>query len=476
MQPTPEVAAEISRCSQLVRDYFQHLQECNIKLVQENQSLAARLNQTSANSHRPPSSEPFIKPKSLRQKTGRKPGGQPGHPGKTLHRVHHADQVVTLHVDCCDHCGLDLSEVEAHGVMRRQKSDVEIRSYSTDYYAEKKICPRCQWPVTADFPAGVSHYIQYGPTISAIMVYLNQGNNVPYDRLAKVSRDVFNIPLSQGTLVNMVEECGMSLKDSMDFIKKQLLAAPVLNADETGIRVKGELRWIHSLSNQLYTYIETHTKRGNKATEDIGLLPNYCGILIHDFWKSYFAYMNCLHALCNAHLLRELTGIVENFHWKWAADMKALLTEIHDHVKAEGGFLTGETLADYRKRYDLILTEGQLENPVNSSAQPPPPIKRGRVKKTKAQNLWERMFQYKDDILRFTTDADIPFDNNQAERDIRMSKLFQKVSGGFRSENGNIYFGRIRSYISSAQKQGHSMYDALLMAANKAPLFTSQTQ
>lgn len=474
MQPTPEVAAEISRCSQPVRDYFQHLQEHNKKLTEENQALTTRVNQTSANSHRPPSSEAFIKPKSLREKTGRKPGGQPGHPGRTLHRAHHADQIVTLHACCCDHCGLDLSEVEAHGVIRRQVKDVEIKPRSTDYYAEKKICPRCQWPVTADFPAGVSHYIQYGPVISAIMVCLNQGNNIPFDRLATVCKDIFGIPLSAGTLVNMVEECGMSLKDAMDFIKKQLLAAPVLNADETGIRVKGELRWLHSLSNQLFTYVETHAKRGNKATDAIGLLPNYPGILLHDFWKSYFAYINCLHALCNAHILRELTGISDNFHWKWAEDMKTLLVEIHNHVKAEGGFLTGETLTNYRERYDQILAQGQLEDPIKPCTQLP--VKRGRVKKTKAQNLLERMFQYKDDILRFTTDVDIPFDNNQAERDIRMSKLFQKVSGGFRSENGNIYFGRIRSYISSAQKQGYSVYDALLKAANKAPLFTPRTQ
>ena len=474
MRPTLEVAMEISECSKPVRDYVLTLQECCEKLTGEVRTLTTRLNQTSLNSHRPPSSEPFIKPKSLREKSGRKPGGQYGHLGKTLHRIRYADQVVELHAVYCVHCGMDISGAKAHGVVKRQVRDVKIQSDTIDYLAEKKTCPYCKQTATAPFPQGVSHYLQYGPAISAIMVFLNQGNNVPFDRLSRVCRDVFGIPLSAGTLVNMVEECGISLKDSMKFIKNQLLSAPVLHADETGIRVKGELRWLHSLSNHLYTYVETHAKRGNKATEDIGLLPNYWGILVHDFWKSYFAYINCLHALCNAHILRELTGIVDNFHWKWAGDMKTLLVEINDHVKAEGGFLTGETLTDYREHYDQILAQGQQENPIKPGTQLL--TKRGRVPKTKAQNLWERMFQYKEDILRFTTDCDIPFNNNQAERDIRMSKLFQKVSGGFRSDNGNIYFGRIRSYISSAQKQGYSMFDSLLKATSGVPLFAPDPQ
>lgn len=474
MRPTLEVALEISECSKPVRDFVLTLQECCEKLTEENGTLTARLNQTSLNSHRPPSSEPFVKPKSLREKSGRKPGGQYGHLGKTLHRFRYADQVVELHADCCAHCGMDISGVKAHGVVKRQVRDIKIQSDTIDYLAEKKTCPYCKQTVTASFPSGASHYLQYGPAISAIMVCLNQGNNVPFDRLSRVCKDIFGIPLSAGTLVNMVEECGISLKDSMRFIKTQLLSAPVLHADETGVRVKGKLHWLHSVSNDQYTYIETHERRGNKATDGIGLLSKFLGTLVHDFWKSYFAYTNCQHALCNVHILRELTGIVDNFHWKWAGNMKSLLVELYNHVKAEGGFLTGKMLADYREQYDAVLAQGQLEDPFVSCGQFP--VKRGRVPKTKSQNLWDRMFQYKEDILRFTTDWEIPFENNQAERDLRMSKLYQKVSGGFRSENGNKYFGLIRSYISSAQKQGHSMFDSLLKATSGVPLFAPDPQ
>lgn len=474
MHPTFEVVVELSACSLALRNYVQGLFEHCEKLEEQVQKLAARVNQTSENSHRPPSSEPFVKPKSLRQKTGRKPGGQIGHPGETLLRERHPDRTITLEADYCPDCGFDLSTVPAHDHVKRQTQDVDIRRVSTDYFAQKKICPNCHRPVTAKFPEEVSHYIQYGPTISAIMVYLNQGNNIPFDRLAKVSRDVFNTPLSQGTLVNMVEECGMSLETSMSYIKAKLLAAPVINADETGIRVKGSLRWLHSVSNASYTYLETHPKRGNKATEQINLLPNYHGILIHDFWKSYFAYEKCQHALCNAHILRELTGIVDNFHLQWASDMKALLLELYAQVMAEGGFLVGHPLTAFKVRYDNILADGRLEDPVEISENPS--TKRGRVPKTKAQNLWERMAHYKEDILRFAADWEIPFDNNLAERDIRMAKIFGKISGGFRSEDGNIHYGRIRSYLSTANKQGYSMFDALYMAARKVPLFNPAQQ
>ena len=353
--------------------------------------------------------------------------------------------------------------------------DVVIKRIVTEHRVEEKLCPACGKLVSTSFPNEVSHYLQYGPTLKAVMLCLNQGNFVPFERLSQLSRDILGIPLSTGTLVNMVKECGETLKQSMDYIKKQLLQSDIIHSDETGVRISGKTVWLHNASNEHYTYLETHKKRGNEATDAIGILKEYQGVLVHDFWKSYFVYGQCLHALCNAHILRELTGIIDNFKQEWAQKMITLLVELNNKVKLSGGFLVGNDLDDFKNRYDEILSAARMENPI--IAQPSEiNKKRGRIAKSKPQNLIERMAEHKEDILRFATDPQIPFDNNQAERDIRMSKLHQKVSGCFRSTDGNNAFGNIRSYISTAIKQRVSMFDAILKATSGKPLFSGESQ
>ena len=472
MHPLPEILLEIRKCSKKLQIYFEEIFKENEQLRAEIEKLRARLNTNSTNSNKPPSSSPFIKPKSLRIKTGRKPGGQPGHKGSTLKISQTPDVVVEHKIDTCSHCGCDIFMEAATVQQTRQIVDVQITPVVTEHYAMSKTCPVCGKVTTAAFPRGVDHYIQYGDTFSSIIICLSKGNYIPYERLSKISKDIFGIAVSSGTLVSIIHKCGKSLKDSMQYIKDQLKQAIVVHFDETGNRVKGENEWLHSAGNEKYTYIKTHAKRGSAATDDIGIFPEFEDTAIHDFWKSYYNYTLCKHALCNAHILRELNRISENFSQTWPKQMKKLLVDIKQSVETAGGALTPPETTAYEVRYDEILSAGEKENPAKDT--PKRRGKRGRIAKSKARNLLERMKNYKKDILKFMTDPAIPFDNNLAERDIRMSKLQQKISGGFRSDEGSQAFDNIRSYISTAAKQGVSMFESIHAAVSGNPLFTDK--
>jgi transposase len=471
VKPTSEILAEISLCSKDIRNYFEALHLENEKLTTENAELLARVNQNTTNSSKPPSSSPFIKPKSLREKTGRKPGGQPGHKGSTLRLEGTPDVIIEHRVDICCHCGEDISEDPVVREQIRQKVDVRIVKETTEHRCQVKNCHNCGKDTVGEFPQGVDHYIQYGENFSAIVVCLGKGNYVPYDRLSKISEDILGVSVSSGTLVNIVHNFGRSLEGSMEYIKEQLKQADVVHFDETGTRVKGKNKWLHSAGNKRFTYMRTHAKRGSDATEEIGILPVFRGTAIHDFWKSYYKYCCCRHALCNAHILRELTGITENFNQIWSDQMKALLVEIKKRVEVAEGELNSTEIEAFEDRYFSILSLADEENPINIEKLTMK-NKRGRTARSKARNLLDRMKLYKQDILKFMVEPDIPFDNNLAERDLRMSKLQQKVSGGFRSDEGNEAFDNIRSYISTANKQGKSIFNAIREAISGNPLFT----
>jgi transposase len=471
MIPTAKVQREIMRCSLSVRQYFCDIQLENIRLSHENAELKAHLKQNCTNSNQPPSDSPFIKPKSLRVKTGRKPGGQPGHKGYTLAVKETPDEVIEHKVDICSHCGGDLSAETAQILQTRQVRDLKIIPVVIQHAVQSKLCPVCGKKTTAAFPQGVDHYIQYGETFRAVMVYLNQGNFIPYDRLADISRDIFKTPVSPGTLVNIIQECSQSLQNSMAHIKDRLKKSRVLHCDETGIRVKGKNLWLHSTGNAQFTYLETHAKRGSAATTDIGILPGFNGTLVHDFWKAYCHYSECRHGICNAHILRELVGIKDNFSQIWAERMKKLLLAIKQVVEEKEGKLNQKELDKFEKRYDEMLKLGEKANPLPFKNQASS-HKRGKQACSKARNLLERMRLYKADILRFMHDPEVPFDNNLAERDIRMSKVKLKISGGFRSDQGCADFDRNRSYIATAIKQRISVFEAIQAAISGRPLFT----
>ncbi|MFW6367314.1 MAG: IS66 family transposase [bacterium] len=428
------------------------------------QSLENQLAKNSHNSGKPPSSDGLKKPapKSLRKKGERKSGGQRGHTGHTLEMADKPDHTETHPVKQCECCGRSLADQPADGLEKRQVHDLPpLRLIVTEHRAETKACA-CGHRNKAAFPEGVNAPAQYGPAIQAAAVYLKNYQHLPYARTRELLGDFFGCPISEGTLDNIIARSHELAAGPVDQIKASIERAPVVHFDETGSRVEGKLWWTHSASTDRATYYDIHRKRGGEAFDSIGILTGFPGRAIHDFWKSYFGY-NCLHGLCNAHHLRELTFVHEQHQQDWADHMSDCLLDIKDAVdqaKQTTDHLDRRQLQHFETRYQRILDEGYAHNPL----APRPhnaKKKRGRRKKTKARNLLERLDQHRSEALAFMYDFSVPFDNNLAERDLRMVKLQQKISGSFRTEDGAKTFCRIRSYISTARKNAVGAMDAL---------------
>ncbi len=459
---TPEEHAEFRRLE--VENAT--LREQLAAALAELQELKGRLAKDSHNSSKPPSSDGLArKTRSLRQKSGKKPGGQPGHRGTTLPLVATPDQVVVHRPEACPHCQMPLDGRPAEQVERRQVRDLPaVHLVVTEHRAERVRCPHCQALTPAAFPAGVEAPAQYGPGVRALAVYLSQQQLLPFARVRAVLGEVVGCPLSVGTVVSLVQRCAAALSVPEGATKTALQAAPVLHTDETPIRVKGQWHYVHVCSTEQLTHYGLHAQRGATATEAIGVLPGFRGTSVHDGWTSYWHYRACRHALCNVHHLRELTWVAEQLQQPWAQDLKDLLLEMRDAVasaRAAGAAqLEARLHARLVARYLRLLGQGLAANP-----QPPPPPgppKRGRRKQTPARNLLDRLFCHQDAILAFLDDFAVPFDNNQAERDLRMLKVQQKISGTFRSEAGAAAFCRIRGVLSTLAKQGTPLLTALL--------------
>lgn len=426
--------------------------------------LQEQLAKNSRNSGKPPSSDGFKKPapKSLRKKGERKSGGQPGHTGHTLEMADEPDHTEVHPVKQCECCGRSLADQSADGLEKRQVHDLPpLRLIVTEHQAETKVCA-CGHRNRAAFPEGVNAPVQYGGAIQAAAVYLKHYQHLPYARTRELLGDFFGCPISEGTLDNIIARSHELAAGPVEQIKASIERAPVVHFDETGSRVDGKLWWTHSASTNLATYYDIHRKRGGEAFDDIGILPDFCGRAIHDFWKSYFGY-DCPHGLCNAHHLRELIFVHEQHQQDWADHMIDCMLEIKDAVegaKVNADRLEPEQLKCFETRYQRILDEGYAENPLPPRL-PGAKKKRGRRKKTKPRNLLERLDQHRSEALAFMYDFNVPFDNNLAERDLRMMKLQQKISGSFRTEDGAKTFCRIRSYISTARKNAVGAMDAL---------------
>jgi len=320
----------------------------------------------------------------------------------------------------------------------------------------------------AHFPEGVNEPVQYGPRIKSVMVYMSQYQLLPYNRLREFFADVFKQPLSAGTIYNANQEAYRKLEIAEEQIKQQLQTGPLLHVDETGLQVTNKLQWLHVRCNSKLTYFAIHEKRGSKAFDDINLLAHFNGTMVHDHFKSYFNYGK-QHALCNAHHLRELTFVQEHDKYQWAFKMEKLLLKIKQQIEAAA--LVGQTLSEnecqkFQKRYMNIIYNGRRECPPTKVD----PMKKGRGKQSKAFNLLERLRRFHDCVLAFMYDPSIPFDNNQAERDIRMTKVRQKISGCFRSQTGAMMFCRIRGYISTARKNSTNILFAIEMAMLNQPI------
>ncbi|MBE7529473.1 MAG: IS66 family transposase [Ardenticatenaceae bacterium] len=365
----------------------------------------------------------------------------------------------------CGHCQAPLpEEIVASKVAKRQVFELPPLRYVTiEHQAETLICPCCGEATTGEFPADVSNPVQYGSQVKRLSVYLRNEQFIPYDRERQMLADLFELPISTGSLQNFLETAAENVKPATEAIKEAVKKAEVGHADETGIYINGKRCWLHTVSTSELTYYEPHQSRGKKATDAIGILPEFTGALVHDNWATYFKYQLLLHALCNAHHLRELTAVVENDQQQWAALMiacllaaKQLVAEAYQAGETE---LSVEQLQRIHQVYDAIVAFGLEENPLPD--EHPPPAKRGRRKKTKARNLAERFDKHQEAILRFVHDFKAPFDNNLAERDIRMMKVQQKISGSFRSWEGAEQFCSLRTYISTIRKQGLNVWEAL---------------
>lgn len=429
-------------------------------------SLEDQIAKNSKNSSKPPSSDGYTKPapKSLRPKTSRKKGGQKGHLGRTLKLSSTVDDTIVHPVKACSNCRADLREHPVLEYIRRQVYDIPVlRMLVTEHQAEVKQCS-CGCLNKAAIPQEASHYVQYGPNIKTLMIYLQDYQLLPYQRSSQLVNDLFEHKISQGTLYNFRQTAFESLEEFEVDLELFLCAATLAGFDETGLRVMAQLFWLHSCSTDACVHYQVHKRRGRVAMDDIGILPEFKGIAVHDFWKSYYQY-ECKHALCNAHILRELIFIKERFEQDWAQELIDLLLKMktakQKAAQQSKSGLSASTLNKYRKAYDKIIAKGLKQNPL---ANPPPenqPKKRGRKAKSKPRNLLERLSDFADDILRFLYDFKVPFDNNFSERDLRMMKVKLKISGCFRSQNGAHYFARIRSFIVTARKQGVNAFEAI---------------
>jgi len=438
--------------------------------------LEAQLAKNSRNSSKPPSSDGYgnPRPKSRREKSDRRSGGQPGHVGSTLKPVVQPDQTVVCGAGVCE-CGCDLTGCAAVEVERRQVFELPVmKLHVTEYQAQIKACPQCGRQVKAAFPAAVSQPVQYGPRAQAAMIYLSQYQLLPYKRLQELLHDLFQMDVSQGTLDNVLKRGYEKLTGFEEQIKARIRDSGVAHFDETGMRVVKDLHWLHVASTSQFTAYHIDAQRGQPAMEAMGILPDFPGTAVHDSWTSYYAY-DCAHALCNAHHLRELIFAHEEHGQQWAARLKACLLEANEEVmaaKTRGATeLPTRRLQYFSDRYSRILREGRGELPL---APVKPAGQRGRAKQHKVKNLHDRLRHHKTEVLAFLYDFSIPFTNNQGEQDVRMMKVKQKISGCFRSFDGAGIFARIRGCLSTVKKQGHNALQAMTMLFEDHVAFTSK--
>lgn len=465
--------ATVSAQVEQLASYVQELHE----VIQQ---LRDQIKKNSRNSGKPPSSDGLRKPRtrSLRKSGERPNGGQPGHPGQTLRQVEDPDRVTVHTVQVCQGCQRSLDGVEEERRETRQVFDIPaLHLEVTEHQCVVKVCPQCGMVNRGEFPADVSQPTQYGPNVKAHAAYLTNYHHLPLDRTAQFFEDVFGQRVSEGVILGANVEGAAQVTPFNEAVKQQLIDAAVVNFDESGLRIAGKGQWLHVASTSDLTYYEVHEKRGHDGMEAIGILPEFHGTAVHDHWKSYFTYTHCAHSLCNAHHLRELEFVTEQYQQPWATKMSKLLKEIHEDVKQtqlSRDHLDAQTLSTYEDRYHAILEEGFRANP------PPPedehqPKKRGKRKQSPPKNLLDRLEQYTPEVLRFMYDFRVPFDNNQGERDIRMMKVKQKVSGTFRTKTGAEQFCRIRGYLSTVRKQGVNVLDALKRAFQGTPFLLDRS-
>jgi transposase len=450
------------------------LEEQNAHLLARVEELEARLAKDSHNSSKPPSSDGYKKPKpcNLRQKTDKHTGGQPGHPGHTLELVDNPDHIQVHAPTACTGCGASLQDAHVLRKDRRQVFELPpLKLAVTEHQALSCVCPHCNLLNVGAFPEEVAQPTQYGPQVLGLCVYLSQYQLLPLARIQELLVDLLGQSPSQGTFTAAIAACSRRLEPVETALKAALLHVPVLHSDETGVQVNKQLHWIHVAATSTLTFYAHHVKRGREAFTAIGILPHFGGTSVHDSLASYHdPTYACTHSLCNAHLLRELLGLFEAIPQTWTQRMSALLRSLK-HAK-EVAQSAGQSALDpvlllrYQTLYRRIVARGLGQNP-----SPVRTGRRGRPANGACRSLLLRLQKREDGVLRFALDFAVPFDNNQAERDLRMIKVQQKVSGCFRSTDGADHFCRIRGYISTLRKQGSGILSALRSVFMGDPIY-----
>ena len=426
--------------------------------------LERRLELNSSNSGKPPSSDGLKKPvrvSSLRQPSDKKSGGQNGHPGETLRRTETPDVIIEHYPSTCTACGAALSSAMAMDHVTRQVFDLPEPQplIVTEYRAHGCRCAGCGTQTRAAFPEGVAAPVQYGKRINAVVLYLLHYQLLPEKRLSEAMADLFGVHLVTATIARISQDCAQRLQSFADAVRDHVVAVPVKHMDETGFRIGGKTQWLHIASTIWLTFYRVSSKRGS-------LLAGVIGTVVHDHWAPYYTMKGVLHALCNAHHLRELKALVEIEKEDWARKMQRLLRRAchaTNLAHEQGVRLQPRLIALIERCYDTILAEGlafHQAQPALISADVKAK-RRGRSPRRVGHNLLLRLSTRKQDVLRFLVDPLVPFSNNLAERDGRMMKLRQKISGGFRSEHGAKGFGVIRSVLSTARKQGWDILQTL---------------
>jgi transposase len=426
--------------------------------------LERRLGLNSSNSGKPPSSDGLKKPprtSSLRKPSGKAGGGQKGHPGETLEQVATPDKVIDHYPEACADCKVRLTKAMASYYAARQVFDLPEPQpiCVTEHRAYVCACPQCGATTRAAFPEGVAAPVQYGPRLSATVVYLQHGHFLPEDRLAEVMRDLFNVNLVPATIARMSRSCAHRLESFVEVVRTAVCNAKIKHQDETGFRLAGKMHWLHIASTILLSFYWVCAKRGS-------LLADVIGITVHDHWKPYYTMQNVQHALCNAHHLRELEALVEHDQEDWARKMQILLRRachVTNLARERGIAIKPRLIARIERRYDAIVAEGFAYHealPALRRAQ-----RRGHKPHRVGHNLLMRLRERRGDVLRFLNDLEVPFTNNEAERDARMMKLRQKISGGFRAESSADDFAIIRSAINTARKQGWNVLQTFMQNA-----------
>jgi transposase len=427
------------------------LRQENALLKVENSELKAQLNNNSHNSNKPPSSDGYKKKPAFPKLQGSNQGGQKGHKGKTLKQVENPDRVIKCKPKNCT-CGHEFKDDELQISEKRQVLDLPVpKLESTEYQIYKAICPDCGLEHKGVVPEGVNAPVQYGNNIKAFAVLLNVHYKLPFKKIQSLFNDMFGYPLNASTVSLAGEKCYDMLVKSEEIIKSKIAGNNVIHADETGLRVAGKLRWLHTAATQLYTYLFVHEKRGTGALQSgKSILDKVSNWLVHDCWGSYFTFKKLKHAICGAHILRELEGLIENNKTKWAKVFKSFILSVYEMPFEE----RVKRRKHIESRYARICKIGE-------KAEPHPlkiAGKKGRYKRTKGRNLVERLIKEKDAVLAFAFNKEVPFTNNLAERDIRPAKVKQKISNCFRTVKGAEIYARIEGFISTARKNQKNVF------------------